>query len=82
MEHPMGLIRFHRVLIGSGIVFCAGFAAWQLRAGMRTGRSSDILTGLGFAFAAGLLIFYLLHLRRFLRLPGEGTAEGRRPFER
>jgi hypothetical protein len=66
----MSLIGFHRVLIACGIIFCAGFSAWELLAFSRHGRTSDLLMGLGFALASGALSLYLLFLRRILRLPG------------
>lgn len=65
----MSLLAFHRVLIASGIVFCAGFSAWQLYGYRQAGGALDLAVGLGFAAAAGLLGVYLVHLRRFLRLP-------------
>jgi hypothetical protein len=65
----MSLVPFHRVLIVSAIVFCAGFSAWTLVAYGRTGAMGDLVVGLGFALAAGALLLYLLHLRRFLGLP-------------
>ena len=65
----MSLIGFHRVLIACGIIFCAGFSAWELLAFTRTDRTSDLLLGLGFALASGALTMYLLFLRRILRLP-------------
>ena len=71
----MSLIGFHRVLISCGIVFCAGFSAWELVAFSRHGRSSDLVLGLGFALASGALTVYLLFLRRILRLP-ESRADG------
>jgi hypothetical protein len=77
----MGLIRFHRVLIASAIVFCAGFSAWQLLAFSRSGSSAELILGLAFAAAAGGLGVYLAHLRRVLRLPSlpdRGARAGRR----
>lgn len=65
----MSLIAFHRVLIACGIIFCAGFSAWELLAFTRQGRTSDLVLGLGFALASGALTMYLLFLRRILRLP-------------
>jgi hypothetical protein len=70
----MSLLPFHRVLIASAIVFCAGFSALELRAYTRGGGTLELVLGLGFAVAAGALIVYLWHLRRFLGLP-----KGRRP---
>lgn len=65
----MSLIGFHRVLIACGIIFCAGFSAWELLAFTRHDRTSDLLLGLGFALASGGLSTYLFFLRRILRLP-------------
>jgi hypothetical protein len=65
------LIPFHRFLIASAIVFCAGFSAWELMRFASNGRPLDLVMGLAFALAAGLLLVYLLHLRRFLNLPKE-----------
>jgi hypothetical protein len=63
------LLPFHRLLIASAIVFCAGFSALQLVVYARGGGTVELVLGVGFALAAGLLIVYLLHLRRFLNLP-------------
>jgi hypothetical protein len=65
----MSLLPFHRILIVSAIVFCAGFSAWTLVGYARTRVTADLLLGLAFALAAGALLVYLLHLRRFLGLP-------------
>ena len=65
----MSLVFFHRVLIGSAIVFCAGFAAWQLVRFYRGGSVLDLGLGLLFAVLSGLLLLYLLQLRRVLKLP-------------
>jgi len=60
------MIPFHRLLISTAIVFCAGFAAW---AGVSYWASrSTVAFGLALAFlafAAGLS-YYLRHLNRFL----------------
>ena len=65
----MSLVPFHRVLIASAIVFCAGFSALELLAYTRGGGTLELVLGLAFAAAAGLLIVYLWHLRRILGLP-------------
>lgn len=65
----MSLVPFHRVLIASAIVFCAGFSALELLAYSRRGGTLELVLGLAFAAAAGLLIVYLWHLRRILGLP-------------
>ena len=69
------LIPFHRFLIASAIVFCAGFSAWELILFARGGRTTDLILGLAFALASGLLLVYLLHLRRFLKLPAPRGGE-------
>jgi hypothetical protein len=65
----VSLVPFHRVLIASAIVFCAGFSALELLAYSRSGGLLELVLGLAFAVAAGALIFYLWHLRRILGLP-------------
>jgi len=60
------MITFHRVLIGTAILFCLGFAAWagvDYRAGGGT-----VPLGLAIGFGAGGLAlgYYLWHLNRFL----------------
>ena len=53
------MISFHRILITTGILFCAGFAVWSLwRGQMALGIAFGVL-GLG-------LTYYLRHLRRFI----------------
>ncbi|MGH7554618.1 MAG: hypothetical protein ACREMQ_16570 [Longimicrobiales bacterium] len=63
------LVPFHRFLIASAIIFCAGFSAWQLVRFVNDRGWLELVLGLAFALAAGLLLLYLLHLRRFLNLP-------------
>jgi hypothetical protein len=53
------MIPFHRVLITTGIVFCAGFAIWALLRGQMT-------LGIGFGVLGTGLTYYLRHLRRFI----------------
>lgn len=53
------MIPFHRVLITTGIVFCAGFAVWSIW-------HKQFALGLGFAALGAALIYYLRHLRRFI----------------
>ncbi len=53
------MIRFHRVLISTGILFCARYALWSMWRGQWA-------LGIGFA-ALGLgLTYYLRHLKRFI----------------
>ncbi len=53
------MIPFHRVLITTGIVFCAGFALWALVRG-------QMALGIGFGILGVGLAYYLRHLRRFI----------------
>ena len=53
------LIAFHRVLIGAGIAFCAGFAVWAWSGG-------HVLLAAVFAALAIGLGYYLKNLSRFL----------------
>lgn len=53
------MIPFHKLLISTGIAFCAGFALWALFA-------HSLSLALVFAAAAAALGYYLRHLRRFL----------------
>ncbi len=60
------MILFHRFLIGTAILFSAGFAAWSF-VGFRQ-QGSALLLGLGvfFAVATLALAYYLKNLKRFL----------------
>jgi hypothetical protein len=53
------MIPFHRLLITTGIVFCAGFALWALWRG-------SMALGLGFLALGAGLGYYLRHLKRFI----------------
>ena len=53
------MIPFHRILITTGIVFCALFAAWCVWRG-------SVALGIGFAVLGAALAYYLRHLRRFI----------------
>ncbi len=62
----MSLIHFHRFLIGTGIVFCAGYAAWEFNAAATGGGAAAFALGAIFAVLAVGLIVYLRNLRRIL----------------
>lgn len=53
------MIPFHRILIATGILFCAGFALWSIWRG-------QMILGIGFGALAAALAYYLRHLRRFI----------------
>jgi hypothetical protein len=60
------VITFHRLLIATAIVFCAGFAAWALGTYLGSQRPAMLALSLAFAAFALALGYYLAHLRRFL----------------
>lgn len=62
----MSLIAFHRVLITAGILFSGGFAAWQIERFADGGGAVALVLGAAFGLAALGLLWYLLHLDRFL----------------
>lgn len=63
------MIAFHRFLIGTAILFCAGLAAWAFGAFEAAGPvgGAHPVLGAAFALAALALAYYLKNLRRFLR---------------
>ena len=67
----MSLIGFHRVLIGTAIVFCAGFGVRELVVWWNGRATLDLVLGFAFLVAAGALANYLHKLRRVLNLPEE-----------
>ena len=62
------MIHFHRVLIATAIVFCAGFALRSVAAWQARGDTLSLVLSVGFLLATAALGYYLMHLRRFLRL--------------
>lgn len=68
----MSLIGFHRFLIAAAIVFCFGFAVWELMTWWVGRAPGALLLGGTFVVLGGLLSFYLSRLRRFL---GIGTDQ-------
>ena len=61
------MINFHRALIATAIIFCAGFAVWSGAAFERGGGAVNLALATGFGVAALALMYYLKNLRRFLR---------------
>ena len=62
----MSLIAFHRFLIAFGIVFCFGFAVWELMTWWVGRTPGALVLGLTFIALGGLLSYYLARLRRFV----------------
>lgn len=60
------MIFFHRFLIGTAILFCAGFSWWSFEASRASGAWSLKLLALAFALAVGALAYYLKNLQRIL----------------
>jgi hypothetical protein len=60
------LVAFHRVLITTGIVFCFGFAVWEVRVWRATESvGAVVLAATFFLLGIGLLL-YLRRLNRIL----------------
>lgn len=60
------MIVFHRVLIGTAILFCLGFAAWAGVAYRTSGGTVPLALAVGFGIGGLVLAYYLRHLNRFL----------------
>ena len=62
----MSLISFHRILIATAILFCAGYGAFELvRFAKVGGTGSLVLRGVFFLLTGGLS-YYLWRLNHFL----------------
>lgn len=60
------MINFHRLLITTAIVFCAGFSYWGWQEYRETHTTWALASTIAFAiFAVGLAV-YLAYLKRFL----------------
>ena len=75
----MSLIAFHRLLIATGILFCFGYAGWELVLWWVTQRGTSLLFGATFAVLGLALSFYLSRLRHFVGYQEEerGVGPGR-----
>ncbi len=62
----MSIVGFHRILIGTGILFCGLYAAWEAVAFARGGGWLDLALAALFGLLALALVLYLAHLDRFL----------------
>lgn len=60
------MIPFHRLLIASAIVFCAGFAAWAGVSYWQSRSAVAVALALVFLLFTAGLSYYLRHLNRFL----------------
>lgn len=62
----MSLIAFHRFLIAAGIVFCFGYAIWEVRAWAASDSAGALVIAMGFALLGAGLVVYLRRLNRIL----------------
>jgi len=69
----MSLIAFHRLLISTAILFCLGFSVRQFSEFQAAGESWPLILAVAFGIAGTVLIYYLVHLRDFLKIPGGGA---------
>jgi len=60
------MIPFHRLLISTAVVFCAGFALWAGWDYRASGEGLTLVMAIVSAAAAAALSYYLRHLKRFL----------------
>ena len=75
----MSLIAFHRFLIATAIVFCFGYAVWELMTWW-VGRSTGaLILGVTFVVLGVGLTFYLARLRRFLGMDADPAATADAP---
>lgn len=68
----MSLISFHRFLIGTAILFCFGFAIWELMTWWVGGNPGALALGATFVMLGIGLTVYLVRLRRFLGVDVDG----------
>lgn len=64
----MSLVSFHRALILTAIVFCLGFAGWELQAYRTGGDTAALLLSAVFGLLGIGLTVYLARLASFLKL--------------
>ncbi|NIP60833.1 MAG: hypothetical protein GWO17_23545 [Gemmatimonadetes bacterium] len=72
----MSLIHFHRFLITCGILFCLGYAGWEVRSFLERGSLGALLLVVAFVGLALLLGVYLWQLNRWLGYGEEPGDEG------
>lgn len=62
----MSIVAFHRVLIATAILFCAGYGLYELVGFAREGGTGALVLGGVFLILAAGLSYYLWRLNRFL----------------
>jgi len=71
----MSLLQFHRLLIAFGILFCLGYAGWEVRALLQDGSIASLALAMVFGGLAFILSVYLWQLNRWLGY-GDGGRRG------
>jgi len=67
IEASVSLISFHKLLIATAIVFCAGYAGWEARVFITgNGGTWSLVLAILFALIAAGFVYYLIHLSRIL----------------
>lgn len=72
----MSLIGFHRFLIAAAILFCFGYAAWELVHFWVAGEGRSLALGLVFVVLGGGLSVYLARLRQYVGYREEEKGAG------
>ena len=67
----MSLISFHRFLISAAIVFCGGYALWEVQAFNRTNDYNALMLGISFSVICVGFMVYLWKLNSFLGLDAD-----------
>ncbi len=66
-EVCVSLISFHKLLIATAIVFCAGYAGWEARVFISgNGGTWSLVLAILFGLVAAGFVYYLIHLSRIL----------------
>ncbi|MBI3015119.1 MAG: hypothetical protein HYY65_08700 [Candidatus Tectomicrobia bacterium] len=65
----MRLVIFHKILIGTAVLFGLGFSGWEFLSYRRTGHVEDLVISVSAVMISAALGYYLRNLKRFLALP-------------
>lgn len=62
----LSLMNLHKVLIFFGILFCWGFGVYEIVLFTRNSGTDSVILGVLFVILGCGLLYYLIHLNRFL----------------
>ena len=62
----LSLMNFHKVLIVFAILFFLGFGIYEISIFVNSGRNISLILGITFAILGSGMLYYLVHLDRFL----------------